>query len=187
MSWFGASPPPAAAAQSTSATPSPADDAHFASLLQQERIIQSAALPAADMPSCMALFDTMTSCFGECRRERARNDSPRGSVADIFPSPLPLPALVPQLRHVYRYGGMNECAQKVDDWKFCLSLKGRGDVEKRQAWIERKARAMARRRMPGGDTSEEVWSIREQPIIEPDFVDPAFLPGARTEDKSGAT
>ncbi|CAO1632100.1 unnamed protein product [Sympodiomycopsis kandeliae] len=130
-------------------------DALFQKLLRQERVIQSAALQKKEMPSCLTLFDAITSCY----------------------------AMVPQFRHIYRYGHANDCSDKVDDWKFCLSLKGRDKEQKYQAFIERKARAMARRRMPGGNTSEEVWTIRDDPIIQPQYVDTAFVPAEQSSQE----
>lgn len=88
---------------------------------------------------------------------------------------LSLTALVPQLRNVYRFGTFNNCTAKLEDFKFCLTLRGIDTAHKRQAFIERRARQMARRRMPGGDTSEEVWRSRDDPIIDPAAVDKAFL------------
>lgn len=107
------------------------------------------------------------------------------SHAHICLATLPLKptALVPQFRAVYRYGSFDDCTRKLDDFKFCLTLKGIDQAQKREAYIERKARAMARRRMPGGNTSEEVWEMRTDPIIDPQCVDEAFLPkkdGAKT-------
>lgn len=108
-----------------------------------------------DVPSCMNLFDRWATCF----------------------------ALVPQFRNVYRYGTFNDCAGKLDDFKFCLTLKGLDDAQRREAFIERKARQMARRRLPGGDTSEAIWEIRDNPIIEPALVDKAFLPTSQADAK----
>ena len=65
---------------------------------QQELVIQSAAMPKEEQPSCTALFDKCLQCF----------------------------ALFPQFRHVYRYGGFSDCADKIDDFKACLSLRGLG-------------------------------------------------------------
>lgn len=41
------------------------NDTRFEKLLQQERIIQSAAMRPDEVPSCMNLFDAWASCFGE--------------------------------------------------------------------------------------------------------------------------
>ncbi|CAO1616038.1 unnamed protein product [Parajaminaea phylloscopi] len=127
-------------------------DGQFQKLVEQERIIQSAAMRPEDVPSCMSLFDMWATCF----------------------------ALVPQFRNVYRYGTFNECTPKLEDFKFCLTLKGMDAAQKREAIIERKVRQMARRRMPGGDTSEEIWQIREDPLIHPACVDRAFLPNSQS-------
>ncbi|CAO1635324.1 unnamed protein product [Jaminaea pallidilutea] len=123
----------------------------FSKLLEQERVIQSAAMQPDEVPSCMTLFDRWAMCF----------------------------ALWPQFRNVYRYGTFNDCAPKLDDFKFCLTLRGQDATQRREAFVERKAHQMATRRMPGGDTSEEVWSMRTNPIVDPAFVDESFLPGSQ--------
>lgn len=51
-------------ASSSTTTPGAHHDALYEKLVQQERIIQSAALPADEMPSCMNLFDKWATCFG---------------------------------------------------------------------------------------------------------------------------
>lgn len=160
-------------------------EAHFQKLLQQERIIQSAQITEEEMPSCMTLFDRMMNCHGECSVDFTAASN---NVHSLTPSwRFSCAGITPQLRHVYRYGHFNECTERKDNWKHCISLKGRSKEEKRQLWIERRARIMAERRMPGGDTSEEIWSIREQPIIEPEFVDAAFLPKTPAQETKSAS
>ncbi|PWN26237.1 hypothetical protein BDZ90DRAFT_233369 [Jaminaea rosea] len=130
-------------------------------LVAQERVIQSAAMPQAETPSCLNLFDRWATCF----------------------------ALTPQFTHVYRYGVFNDCADKLDDFKFCLTLKGLDRAQRHEAFVERKARAMATRRMPGGDTSEEIWTLRQDNagngVVDPTFVDPAFLQANLQQDEGG--
>jgi hypothetical protein len=54
---------------------------------------------------------------------------------------------------------MAECNQKLEDWKFCLSLKMLSPEEKREAWLQHRARWWAERRTNG--SSEDVWDIRK--------------------------
>lgn len=100
-------------------------------------------------------------------------------------------ALTPQFTHVYRYGVFNDCADKLDDFKFCLTLKGLDQAQRHEAFVERKAKHMATRRMPGGDTSEEIWGLRGgekvEGVVDAAFVDPSFLPAKRAEDAQQQT
>lgn len=93
-----------------------------------------AATPLSEMPSCTDMFDKWASCF----------------------------ALGPQLKAVYRYGGMQDCRAKLDDFKYCLTMKGMSPDEKYEAWIRRKAEKTAERRM-GRESAENVWELRRDP------------------------
>ena len=68
-------------------------------------------------------------------------------------------ALRSQVKAIYRYGGRPQCADKMDDFKFCLTLKALHPEEQREAWIKRRAEWWARRRL--AKSSEDVWDIRE--------------------------
>ena len=63
-----------------------------------------------------------------------------------------------QARSLYRYGEMATCAPKLEDFKFCMSLKGVHPEEKRDLWIRRRAEWWARRR--ASKSSEDVWDVR---------------------------
>ena len=63
-----------------------------------------------------------------------------------------------QARSLYRYGEMATCSPKLEDFKFCMSLKGMHPEEKRDVWIRRRAEWWARRR--AHKSSEDVWDVR---------------------------
>ena len=63
-----------------------------------------------------------------------------------------------QLTSLYRYGHMSVCGPKLEEFKFCMSLKGLHPEERRDAWIRRRAEWWARRRLE--KSSEDVWDIR---------------------------
>jgi len=79
------------------------------------------------------------------------------------------------LRSIYRYGGMQQCQRKQDDWKFCMNMKFANltEDEMRAKWIDRRAKWWAMRRTGYGDansaeesafaggSSEDIWGIRE--------------------------
>lgn len=90
-----------------------------------------------EVPTCMTLFDTWAACF----------------------------ALGPQLKHVYRYGGANNCKPKLEDFKYCLTLKGLSAEERRETWIQRRAEAAASKRLTR--SSEDVWTLRREPLVDP--------------------
>ncbi|KAI0699541.1 hypothetical protein BC835DRAFT_537151 [Cytidiella melzeri] len=89
---------------------------------------------AEDIPSCMTLLDTFLSCH----------------------------LLNNQLKSLYRYGHMAECAQKGEDFKFCMSNKSMHEEEKYEAWIRRRAEWWAKRRL--AKSSEDVWQVRSEPL-----------------------
>ena len=53
---------------------------------------------------------------------------------------------------------MSECAQKLDDFKFCMSIKSLHPEEKRDMWITRRAEWWAQRRAT--KSSEDIWEMR---------------------------
>ena len=63
-----------------------------------------------------------------------------------------------QARSLYRYGEMATCSPKLEEFKFCMSLKGMHPEEKRDVWIRRRAEWWARRRAQ--KSSEDVWDAR---------------------------
>lgn len=64
-----------------------------------------------------------------------------------------------QVRSLYRYGHMAECAQKWTDFKFCLTLRALSADERRAAWLRHRAEWWATRRTTG--SSEDVWEVRK--------------------------
>ena len=63
-----------------------------------------------------------------------------------------------QVKSLYRFGQMSECAQKMEDFKFCMTSKSLHPEARRDAWIRRHAEWWARRRMTR--SSEDVWEMR---------------------------
>ncbi|KAL4074190.1 hypothetical protein J3A83DRAFT_4234219 [Scleroderma citrinum] len=57
---------------------------------------------------------------------------------------------------------MSECSDKLEDFKFCMSLKSLHPEQKRDAWIKRKAEWWAARRLE--KSSENVWEARKEPL-----------------------
>lgn len=63
-----------------------------------------------------------------------------------------------QIKALYRFGEMSACGEKLEEFKFCMSLKSMEADEKRDAWIRRRAEWWANRRIKM--SSENVWDIR---------------------------
>ncbi|TFK20766.1 hypothetical protein FA15DRAFT_624896 [Coprinopsis marcescibilis] len=101
---------------------------------QEEERLKSVYPNPEDIPGCLSLFETWTACN----------------------------ALRTQVKAIYRYGGRPQCSDKMDDFKFCLTLKALHPQEQREAWIKRRAEWWARRRT--NRSSEDVWDIRETPV-----------------------
>ncbi|PWN49096.1 hypothetical protein IE53DRAFT_370055 [Violaceomyces palustris] len=107
------------------------ESSKFQRVLQEEIDFHMASTPIDDMPSCTNLFDKWASCF----------------------------AIGPQLKAIYRYGGVQDCKDKLDDFKFCLTMKSMTKEQKYQAWITRRAEITASKRL-GPQSSENVWEYR---------------------------
>lgn len=103
----------------------------YEELIAEDVAYHKASTPLEDMPSCTNMFDKWAQCF----------------------------ALGPQIKAVYRYGGLQDCRDKLDDFKFCLTMKGMSPEEKYETWIRRKAEKTASQRL-GRESSENVWQIR---------------------------
>lgn len=103
----------------------------YSQLVAEDVAYHKAATPLSEMPSCTNLFDKWAQCF----------------------------ALGPQLKAVYRYGGFQDCRHKLDDFKFCLTMRGMSVEEKYEAWIQRKAQQTAEKRL-GRQSAENVWESR---------------------------
>lgn len=78
-------------------------------------------------------------------------------------------ALGPQVKAVYRYGSLQDCKEKLDDFKFCLTMKGQNPSERRATWIRRRAEKSASMRLT--DSSENIWRIRKEPLVNPSHSD----------------
>ncbi|OSD05926.1 hypothetical protein PYCCODRAFT_1464625 [Trametes coccinea BRFM310] len=96
---------------------------------QEEEYLRKVHPTPEDIPGCMKLFDDFLLCNGNS-----------------------------QARSLYRYGEMATCQPKLEDFKFCMSVKGMHPEEKRDVWIRRRAEWWARRRMQ--KSSEDVWDVR---------------------------
>jgi hypothetical protein len=53
---------------------------------------------------------------------------------------------------------MAQCAEKFQDWRFCLKQRGLEPDDRREAWLQRRAEWWARRRLE--KSSEDVWEMR---------------------------
>ncbi|KAH8119640.1 hypothetical protein DFH11DRAFT_1566191 [Phellopilus nigrolimitatus] len=101
---------------------------------QETRRLQVIHPTPEQIPGCMSLLDDFLSCN----------------------------ALGFQLKSLYRYGGQAVCGRKMEDFKFCMSLKSLDQDEKREAWIRRRAEWWATRRL--AKSSEDVWDMRTEPL-----------------------
>ncbi|KAI3475961.1 hypothetical protein L1887_62519 [Cichorium endivia] len=110
-----------------------ASGSKYEELIAEDVAYHKASTPLEDMPSCTTMFDKWAQCF----------------------------ALGPQIKAVYRYGGLQDCRDKLDDFKFCLTMKGMSPEEKYETWIRRKAEKTASQRL-GRESSENVWQIRSR-------------------------
>ncbi|KAM6497911.1 Protein of unknown function (DUF3128) domain containing protein [Amanita muscaria] len=101
---------------------------------QEEEYLRRLYPTPDDIPGCMSLFDTFLSC-------------------NVIRS---------QVKSLYRHGERPDCSQKLEDFKFCLTLKSLHPEERRDVWIQRRAEWWAKRR--SDRSSEDVWDIREEPL-----------------------
>ncbi|TFK93565.1 hypothetical protein K466DRAFT_478437 [Polyporus arcularius HHB13444] len=124
-----------------------AEDAPSPELVKQEEDYLRKVHPTSEeIPGCMKLFDDFLLC-------------------NVISS---------QLKSLYRYGEMATCTPKLEEFKFCMSLKGMHPEEKRDVWIRRRAEWWARRRTH--KSSEDVWDVRTEPLqnFPPRKIDPAI-------------
>ncbi|KII92115.1 hypothetical protein PLICRDRAFT_36901 [Plicaturopsis crispa FD-325 SS-3] len=101
---------------------------------QEEQRLRAVHPTPEDIPGCITLFDDFLLC----------------NVLGV------------QLKSLYRFGHTSVCAPKMEDFKFCMSIKSLHPEEKRDAWIRRRAEWWAQRRL--SKSSEDVWDIRTEPI-----------------------
>lgn len=116
-------------------------------LVKQELATEAALTPLKEVPTCLTLFDKWLSCY----------------------------ALGPQIRHAYRHGTAADCATRREDFKFCLTLRQLDPEARRAEWLQRRAEIKAEARH-GFHSSENVWSLRDTPLLDPALVDPAYPP-----------
>lgn len=141
----------------------------FKTTVKQEEDYLKRLYPTPDdMPGCLNLFETWTGCNGERRYPVLYNQRP---------DPTMTTALRSQVKAIYRYGGRPRCSQKMDDFKFCLTLKALHPEEQREAWIRRRAEWWANRRIT--KSSEDVWDYRECVVTSTDPFYADRLAGSR--------
>jgi len=113
----------------------------FDNLVNEEIPIQKASTsmeyPDNGMPSCLQLFDIHMMCM----------------------------AIRSQFSSLYRFGHMSDCSRALENWKYCLSMRGLEPERRKEEWVRRRAEWWASRRM--GPNSEDVWESRNYP---PDVV-----------------
>jgi hypothetical protein len=121
---------------------------------QEEARLQKLHPTPEDISGCMTMFDTFLSCNGEFAPTKLISHlSCRDDLTSIH-----LPVLGVQLKSLYRFGHMSNCSEKLEDFKFCMSLKSMHPDEKRDVWIKRRAEWWATRRLD--KSSENVWDMR---------------------------
>ncbi|KAI6110610.1 hypothetical protein EDD16DRAFT_1486261 [Pisolithus croceorrhizus] len=101
---------------------------------QEEEYLRKLHPTVDDIPGCLSLLDGFLMCH----------------------------VLNAQFKSLYRYGRMSECGDKLEAFKFCLSLKSMHPEQKRDAWIRRRAEELAAKRL--GKSSENVWEVRAGPL-----------------------
>lgn len=125
----------------------------FETVVQQEMAHLKKMHPKVeDIPSCMTLLDTFLSCHSQSTLTAATNTNAQ--------RPLVLNS---QMKSLYRHGYMAECAQKAEDFKFCMSNKSLHEEDKYDAWIRHRAEWWAKRRLT--KSSEDVWQVRRCALL----------------------
>ncbi|EGN99841.1 hypothetical protein SERLA73DRAFT_180081 [Serpula lacrymans var. lacrymans S7.3] len=105
-----------------------------AAVKQEEAYLRQVHPTPEDIPGCMTLFDDFLLCN----------------------------VLGAQVKSLYRFGRMSECKHKMEDFKFCMSLKSMHPEDKRDAWIRRRAEWWAHKRL--AKSSENIWDVRKEPL-----------------------
>lgn len=132
---FSKSPSPSPAPSSSTSLPSP--ETTFETKLKAEIEYQevSSSISGNESISCLTAFDNLLLCY----------------------------SLSNQLKSIYRYGELNHsCPSKLDDFKFCLSLKALDKDQRAGLWHQRKAEKILER-----PNSEDVWDRRPVTPSEP--------------------
>ncbi|KAF8558042.1 hypothetical protein OG21DRAFT_87120 [Imleria badia] len=101
---------------------------------QEEEYLRKVHPTTDDIPGCMSLLDGFLLCH----------------------------VVGSQVKSLYRHGRMSECNDKMEDFKFCMSLKSMEPEAKRDVWIRRRAEWWANRRL--GKSSENVWDVRRESL-----------------------
>lgn len=136
------------------------DQRNYSQVLEEEKAFHRASVPLDEMPTCTNFFDKWASCFGAFLfliPFSILSGCP--VILTILSVILVTVALWPQVKAVYRYGSAQDCKEKMDDFKFCLTLKSMTPEEKYEAWIQRKAEKTASKRL-SDESSENVWEMR---------------------------
>jgi hypothetical protein len=115
---------------------------------QEEAYLRLVHPTPDDVPGCMKLFDDFLSCNGANKSSHSwqRAHPPLDTVIRA------------QVISLYRYGERSSCRTKMDEFKFCMSLKSMHPEDRREAWIRRRAEWWASRRLT--KSSESVWDMR---------------------------
>ncbi|KAH9813069.1 hypothetical protein DFH28DRAFT_1030202, partial [Melampsora americana] len=88
----------------------------------------SSSISGNESISCLTAFDNLLLCY----------------------------SLSNQLKSIYRFGELNHsCPSKLDDFKFCLSLKALDKDQRASLWHQRKAEKILER-----PNSQDVWDRR---------------------------
>ena len=129
------------------------DIAFETAVKQEEAYLRKVHPTPDDIPGCMKLFDDFLSCNSAFMFKSAMlhllNVHARYHLRSVVGK---------QLTSLYRYGHMSVCGPKLEEFKFCMSLKGLHPEERRDAWIRRRAEWWAQRRLT--KSSEDIWDIR---------------------------
>ncbi|KAL0632351.1 hypothetical protein Q9L58_008789 [Maublancomyces gigas] len=63
---------------------------------------------------------------------------------------------------VYRYGGLRDCSEKSQDWRFCMRAKMYGPVTRKAMIMARNKEKAAKYKT--GPSSEDIWKARKEPL-----------------------
>lgn len=103
-------------------------------VLEEEKArLQKLHPTSEDIPTCLSVLESFLSCNN----------------------------IGSQFRSLYREGQLATCKPKLEEVKFCFSLRSLSVEEKREAWINRRAEWWTHRRLT--KSSEDVWEIKKEP------------------------
>ncbi|KDQ53622.1 hypothetical protein JAAARDRAFT_161752 [Jaapia argillacea MUCL 33604] len=101
---------------------------------QEEEYLRKVHPTPEEVPGCMKLLDDFLLCH----------------------------VMGNQLKSMYRYGQMSVCSPKLEEFKYCMTIKSLHPEERRNAWIRHRAEWWASRRL--AKSSEDVWELRTEPL-----------------------